>query len=150
MKQIYAYIILAALLFSACAREDNVSIDPDALALELTTSVSFTDTLEELDEAAMRTTYQLDDSISGSAYAGTGATSEEVAVLKATDSKTASTLLSQMQQRLDDRAQSYASYLPDEVYKIEHALLVQKGQYVILCVTDDVQTAQTVLDTYLK
>ena len=40
--------------------------------------------------------------------------------------------------------------MPDEAKRIQDAVLVQKGKYVILCVTGDTQKAETIIEDAFK
>ena len=45
-----------------------------------------------------------------------------------------------MTQHLEEQKKNFESYLPDEVPKIESALVEVKGDYVIVCVADKIDT----------
>jgi len=150
MKKAIILICIAAALLSMCACGKTIELDVKAAAAELVEKVEYQDTLYELPENMLPTLYGITDGMTGAAYAGSGATAEEVAVFDAGSDKTAEELMKTMQTRLDDRAESYANYMPDEVFKIENAVLQQHGKYVILCVTDDTDSAKAVIDGLVK
>ena len=47
---------------------------------------------------------------------------------------------------MKDREESYADYLPEEVPKLQNALIDQKGSTLLLVVANDVEAAQAALN----
>ena len=72
------------------------------------------------------------------AYAGSGATAEELAVFKCSSEDAATALVSSLETRNQTRIEQYSSYNPAEVPKLESALIMSSGVYVVLCVATDV------------
>ena len=68
---------------------------------------------------------------------GTGATAEELAVFETKDSAAAEALVEKLKTRNSDRIESYSTYIPAEVPKLEDAVMVSGGRYVVLCVAQD-------------
>ena len=52
--------------------------------------------------------------------------------------------------RLQDRKEAFESYLPKEVGKIENSVFLTKGNYVILCISNDNTKINELIDSYLK
>ncbi|MEG1999786.1 MAG: DUF4358 domain-containing protein [Evtepia sp.] len=140
---------LILLLLVACGAK-TVSIDPSALASDLMENLTFQDSLYQLDAATAQSLFALDESTACVAYAGTGATSEELAVFTTADKTAATALITALQKRLDERIEGYKNYLPEEVDKLNHAVLQQEGNYVIFCVAKDVSNAKDVIASYLN
>ena len=69
--------------------------------------------------------------------AGTGATAEELAVFETKDADAAAALVQKLEARNADRIESYSSYIPEEVPKLENAVILSGGRYVVLCVAED-------------
>lgn len=68
---------------------------------------------------------------------GTGATAEELAVFETKDADAAAALVQKLEARNADRIESYSSYIPEEVPKLENAVILSGGRYVVLCVAKD-------------
>ena len=43
---------------------------------------------------------------------------------------------------------AFENYAPKEMEKLNKAIIFQKGNYVVVCITDDVDNAQKVLNKY--
>ena len=52
--------------------------------------------------------------------------------------------------RIDERKEAFADYLPDEVYKLENYTLLEKGDYLILCIANDSEGINDIVNDYLK
>ena len=145
-------IILAAVmilgLFSGCGAEDKkpLEIDIGAVAEELLSGVEFDDTLAELDSEAVKYLYGTGDDISAAVYMGSGATAEEIAVFEAPDEAGGEALLATVEKHIADQIESYRNYVPTEVSRLEDALVVREGRYVIVCVAKDTNAARRIMD----
>ena len=157
MKKQLTALALSALLFAAAASgcnqtETNTSAqqdpDPAALASALLEGGSFDDQLAETDQQAAMAVLGLDPEQVDqcTAYMGTGATPEEVAVIRATDASAAKEVAQDLDAHLQQLESDYASYAPDEVPKIQKAVVEVKGRTVVLCVSADSQQAEKLLE----
>lgn len=66
-----------------------------------------------------------------------GATAEELAVFETKDADAAAALAKKLETRNADRIENYSSYIPAEVPKLENAVILSGGRYVVLCVAED-------------
>ena len=143
-------LVLASLL-AGCAGKQALTLDAPQLAQDLMDGGVFGETLYELDAAAadllVGTELNGEETV---AYVGTGATSEELLIVKSADETAAETCLATLQSHLEDRKALYASYLPEESFKLENAYLAQEGQYVILCVAADSDKAAEIIGEAIK
>lgn len=147
------WTLLAALVcifaLTGCKKEETkeVTVDPTQLVTDLSATVT-SSTLSAVSTEVRSDTYMtLDaaqiDNITASLNSGTGAC--EIAVITCKDASYAEKATEQLQSYLDSRADLFAGYAPDEVPKIEEALIKSAGNYVVLCVTDDTAAAEEVL-----
>ena len=83
------------------------------------------------------------------AYAGSGATAEELAVFKCSSEDAAGALVSSLETRNQTRIEQYSSYNPVEVPKLESALIMSSGVYVVLCVATDVSGVRQAAESAL-
>ena len=144
MKKSGLIATLAAgmILLSACG-SGTKTIDAAALASSLATDISYDDTLEKISD-------EVPKDVKSYVYMGSGSTAEEVAVFEAPDKDTASTVKDNVQTYLDDQSDSFQDYIPEESKRIGNAVLEQKDQYVILCVSGDSEGAKEIIEKAFK
>lgn len=152
MKKITLMLCAAvmALCLTACGgKEKEVSVDTAKLAQELLTTVT-SDTLSETASDMLPSIYFFEDGTieSGTAYASSGATACEVAIVKSKDAKNASEVEKLFQTRVDNQSSLYASYNEGEVAKLDKAIIKSAGAYTVLCVCDDTDKANDILKEY--
>lgn len=152
MKKLTALLCTAMLVLglTGCGgKEKEVTVDTAKLATELQTAVT-SDTLSETTSDMLPSIYffEADDIAEGVAYASSGATACEIAVVKSTDSKNTSNVEKLFQTRVDNQSSLYASYNQGEVEKLDAAIIKSAGAYTVLCVCDDVDKANEILKEY--
>lgn len=77
---------------------------------------------------------------------GSGAYPDELAVFELKDSKNADTVKKLVQKRLDSQIALYRDYTPNEMYKLDGAVLKSKGNYVYLLVCENNDRAGEITD----
>ena len=137
------------LSLAACGGEESKTIDINALAEELVNAATFGEPMNALDSSVALGLYGCAEGTSVCAYAGTGATAEEVAVFDCGSSDAAAALVSSLTQRNETRISQYSSYNPTEVPKLESAVIMQGGQYGVLIVAADNSAARTIAENQL-
>ncbi len=75
-----------------------------------------------------------------------GAYPDEIAVFKFTSAELAETGKTAVQTRLEKQISVYESYTPDEMYKLDGAVLEVKGNYVYYLVTSDNARAKEIVE----
>ena len=154
MKKLIPFLLaLCCLILCACAskpQEKAAVPEPEALAAELLASGAFSEELGAVEDVVARTMYVLteDEVASIRLYSSSGAVSEEIAILPCADEAAAGKALAECSARLELQKRLYADYKPEEVPKLEKALVVQRGRTVVLCVAADAGKAKAVLDKY--
>jgi hypothetical protein len=139
-----------ALMLTACGgTREAVTIDTAALASDLQAAVT-SDTLTETASELLPNIYFYDaDSVeSAVAYASSGATACEIAVVESKEEKNTSDVEKRFQTRVDNQSDLYASYNEGEVTKLDNAIIESKGVYTVLCVCDDTEKANEILKEY--
>lgn len=151
LKSIVLFVFCLCVLFAGCGKE-NVTIDVAGLADELKNTIPFSDSLEEMSEVAFQLKYDIDeaDIVSKKIYVGSGATAEEIAVFEAKDEEAAKRILSAVDLHVEEQIHEYTNYNPDELKKLNDSVKMQKGKYVILCVSDHSETARACINKYAK
>lgn len=150
MKRYVLNIVLAMLLCSACGSDSSKAVDTAALASSLLNDISYDEQLVQLDKEDITNYIDLEDNVEVQMYMSSGSTAEEVAVFTAKDKEGARRQKENVQSFLDDQRDSFSSYIPQEAKRIEDAVLVAEGNYVILCVSGHSEEAQVIIDQALK
>lgn len=145
-----ALALVLALSLAACGSDANKDVDINALADELLNSATFGETMNPLESSVALGLYACAEGTEAVAYAGTGATAEEVAVFNCGSAEAAEALVNSLETRNQTRIEQYSSYNPTEVPKLENALIMSGGQYVVLCVASDLGSAASVAENALK
>lgn len=143
-----AGIAAAALFIAGCGAAKT--IDATELAKSLATEITYDDTLEKLEQDEISMYMDIPEGVESVVYMGSGSTAEEVGVFTAKDSGAAKDTLDNVQDYLDDQQESFEDYKPEEAKRVGSAVLEQKGNYVILCVSGDSDTARKVIEEAFK
>lgn len=151
MRLIPAALTLC-LALTACGGDSGGSqtagaFDPAATAQALLDSGAFSDALEEVDVSVAATLYGVDeaDITDGKVYMSLSAGAEEIAVLVMAN-ETAAAAMDGLEKRVADQKAALESYQPDEVSKLDGAILEQRGNSVLLAVCVDAQAARTAIE----
>ncbi len=149
-------IVIISLTHTACTSTKPNSDDSTAetplllkisdIAERLLSSAEYTEELTKLDREAVILLYELEDEKIKEAhvYSGTAAIVETVALFETTDEEAAEQVRMKMQEFLAAQRILYSGYRPDEVPKLDSALLKKEGVYVFLCVSPDSTSAANV------
>ena len=148
--KLVAICSMASVLLLGCGSSSPVSVDAAALTTSLTSDISYDNELSELSEDDITNYVTVEDGVKGVMYMSSGSTAEEVAVFTAPDEATASTMKNNAQEFLNDQKTSFEDYIPEEAQRIDDAVLVVNGNYVILCVSGDSDKAQEIIDKAFK
>ena len=122
--------------------------DLETTAQALLDSGAFEDALDTLDEESACMVYGLDpeqveDCV---VYAPITAGAEEIAVLRMTDEDAAKAALEALKGRVEDQIAALKDYQPEEVGKLDGAILDRQGTTVLLAVPASHDLAQAALD----
>ena len=126
----------------------QAEFDPDAAAQALLDSGAFDDTLDTVDASVAAALYGVDeDDITDCAvYTSLSAGAEEIAVLVMADADSAAAALEGLEKRVADQRAALESYQPDQVAKLDGAILEQRGSSVLLAVAADADAAKAAVD----
>lgn len=164
MKKIVLCLLLAGLcLFAGCGKTPstdaqnttNDALTPVTCASEwvdvLSKTVPFEDQMTVVDGETAMVRYCVDEAYDGDCamYISSMATPEEIAVFKTNAEFDAQYFTDLAAQYLAVQKESYADYAPDQVPKLETAVVRVCGDYVIICVSADNEKAASVVDAYI-
>lgn len=140
MKRLTA-LLCAAVLCLLCACGSTAQPFSTDLVDKLLESDVFSEPLEPLDDEIACFVYQLDAEQSNltdlKAYRSSGATCEEVAVFTFETDEDAGDVRFILAGYLATQLESCRSYMPAQAPKLQHAILTQRANSVLLVVADD-------------
>lgn len=145
-------VVASALLLTACGGGSGAAKDVDvaALADELNKDTVTTDTLSETKSDMLKNIYFFEDGqvTESKAYSSSGATADEICVVKCKDEATTKDVEKLFETRRDNQSTLYASYNPDESDKLKKAVIKSSGVYTVFVVCDDYDKADKILKNY--
>ncbi|MBR5485278.1 MAG: DUF4358 domain-containing protein [Oscillospiraceae bacterium] len=158
IKRLTAAVLCTAIAFAAftgcAAKEEQTDIDLTKTADELQSQLVFKDNLNRLDDSMMSNFYPSVDLSKVSEYAvfvsGTGSTAEEIALFELKSSDDIQMIENAIDERLTDQKIAYQDYVPEEMVKIENAVVKTGGNYVFAVLCDDTDSASEILSGYFK
>jgi len=153
MKRVLFLVLALALLLSVagCGAKPK-TIDMDALAKELAGAKIYDDILSQMPDGMTERFYSMDngDVVRSILYYGTGATAEEICILQCTDEKAAAKAEANAHTHIENQKTSFKNYVPAEIPKLDNAVVEVSGVYVIVVVSKDASTAQSIINKYTK
>lgn len=144
---------MAALLFAGCSSDADVTIDVNALADDLRSSVTFNDDITKIDDAGIAMLYKDLDAdlvVNQAVYASSGASTEEIGVFEAADAAGAEQIKTAVEARIQSQIDGYSDYGPDQVPRLNDTVLQTVGKYVIFCASDHNDQAEAAIEKYTK
>ncbi len=123
-------------------------IDVQVVADGILQGGDFKDNLASVDTTlALTRLYNLDaGQVAASAfYTNSNATAEEIAVIKTASADYVDTVKAAYENRISDQKEACKDYLPDEMTKLDAAVIYTNGNYVVLCVSNDSAKAEQVI-----
>lgn len=152
MVRLLVPALLLGALLTACGGGGESAAkpyDPASTAKALLDSSAFSEPLEAMGaDLVCGPLYDIDAAnVTDSAvYTSLTAGAEEIAVLTLKDEDTAKTALEALKTRVSDQTEALKDYQPEEVAKLDKAIVEQKGNSVLLVVAADADAAQEVLN----
>ena len=144
----FAAAMFAAFSLTACqGGSSKTSLDVSSLADDLNAKTIKSDTLTETSSDMLSTIYFFENGqVSESkAFMSSGATADEICVVKCVDENAAKAVTELFQTRVNNQSKLYESYNADEVGKLNDAIIKNSGSYAVLVVCDDYDEAGDVL-----
>ena len=151
MKRIIALLLAAmtALTLVACGDKTSATVDAAGLSKALAERVQFDDTMTAVSADDLGFYLELPAKCEVGAYMSSGATAEEIFVVQCYDKTDAAAVKVSMQSFLDNQKQEMERYKPEEVARLNNAIFATYGTCVVLCVTNDTDSANTVIKEYV-
>lgn len=149
LKRLLIAASAAAVLLCGCTRNAaEVNIPVSDISSKLIDELTWVDSLRQIDDSVIDKFYGFDTS-KLEAYevyvSDSGSTAEEIAVVKMSDSSVKSDVTAAMEKRVEKQKKQFENYMPEEMFKLENALISEQGNYVILVVADEFEQAEEIL-----
>lgn len=143
--------LLAALLclsMTACGEKTAAVFDVDKTPKAVMDAGAFSEELEQVEEVILLRLYEMDETkVAASAgFGSTGLTAEEVAVFEMVDEQAAKEAESLLSAHLDYQIESNEDYRPQEMPKLEKAVVERRGKTLLFLVAADYEAAKKALE----
>lgn len=139
-------VIATVLPLAACGKKKETNYDGEALLQSLLTQVKFDDTLESVGDRALLYFGELPEGTTAKLYMGSGYFADEVVLFTLPSEKDQATAMEAARAHLAELEDQFSKYIPEEVSKIQKAVIWQGGKYLILVITNDHANAKLILD----
>ncbi len=150
-KKWLLFFIMACMLLVGCNKENkSINIDINSVSKSLVENIEFKDSLELLDSEIVKMFYEIPDNTEYVLYMGSGATAEELAIFKLADEQKVEEIIKNIKAHIENQILQFEDYNNEEIKKLENYILKVKDNYVVLCVTDDIENAKSQIDNYVK
>ena len=130
--------------------EEEVVINAKDIADALA-ALSYDDNIAEVDLDTAKMFLNLDgiDIVESYVYESSGATAEEIVVLKCADAANASKAKDIFAQRIEEQTENFTDYVPEELPKLKDAVVVVNGEYAVLSVSKDASKAKEIVEGFI-
>ena len=153
MKKSLSLMITAAFILTLMAGcKGSADVDASGLSAELKSGISYEDDLTaiDLDTAGMFYSFGDADISEAYFYESSGATAEEIAVIKCATDADAGKVETILNRRVEEQIESFTDYVPAELEKLNAAVVTRSGKCVILSVSSDPDKARDIIKSYTK
>lgn len=153
MKKIWIVILIIVVIgVIVVFTNDNkgITIDINELSKDIIENIEFEDELNKADNETASKLYDINNFTSQSVYMSSGATSEEIAIFEFEDKEACKVALEKANKRIEEQKQNFKDYMPKEMKKLENAMIKNKNQYLIVCITNHPEEVGRILSKYLR
>lgn len=155
MKRISFIIIIALIIIVSIFlvinfnnKQNIIEIDIEELGKKISESGVFQDEIAKVDKEIVYKAYGFDDNLIKEivSYQGSGATSEEILILQVNEKENLNEVKERINNRIEERKEIFASYLPKEVYKLENNIFRVYNNYIIMCISNDNEKVDEIIN----
>lgn len=126
------------------------SLDTESFAADMLNGVEFKDNMSEVSESVVARMFGLEQGevLGGTVYTSGGGTAEEFAVFECGSPEQAEKLTEKLRKRVEIRKGDFDVYKPEEMPKLNSALVEAHGNLAFMCISDDNAAAETIISKY--
>ena len=143
--------VAASFALTACGAKKDVDIN--ALTTSLQNEIVYSDELSEIPmDTALNMIYSFGDIEIPEAHIleSSGATAEEIAVIKCANESDIEAVKSVLNDRIAEQKESFEDYVPEELNKLDAAVVYTSGCVAVLSVSDEPEKAKSIIESYVK
>ena len=152
LLKVLALCLCLMLALSACGKSSYISFDD--VYNDLSSNIDFGSNMSEMSEIAAENFYFIYDTDIMEEFViymdESNATPNEIALFRLVNESDRTTVETIVKNRINDLKIGFEDYNPDEMYKLENAVVKSKGKYVMMVICSDNTKAAEILNTYLK
>lgn len=149
MKKVFKHLLillaLLTLLLCSCSRQTQTANVPVSdISAKLLSDLAWVDNMRQLEDSVIEKFYNFDTSKIDSLevyISDSGSTAEEIAIVKLSDSSGKNGVYEAMEKRIEKQKKQFENYMPEEMYKLENALITEQGDYILLVIADEFEKA---------
>ena len=148
MKYMKFFAVLTTLfILVSCGKKSEI-INAE-LSQEITDNVEFSEQLTQIDTINAQKRYMLSskDYSEITAFVGTASVCDEFVIVKTSNTEG---IIEDLRSYIDSKKESYKTYRPNEIYKLDNAIIEQYEDAVVMIITADSDDAIRVYEEYLK
>ena len=144
--KIFAVLTTIFLLMSWGKKREIINSE---LSREITDNVEFSEQLTQIDTINAQKRYMLSskDYSEITAFVGTASVCDEFVIVKTSNTEG---IIEDLRSYIDSKKESYKTYRPNEIYKLDNAIIEQYEDAVVMIITADSDDAIRVYEEYLK
>ncbi len=151
LKKFVSSLVIVTLLAgcsSSTASTANAAIDVESTATKIVSDLKLTDKMDSIESKIVQGLFFFDDGVvtSDSVYIANDKTADTVGVFETSNVDSCKESISTY---LKSQKEQMQNYYPDEVFKIDNAIVEDNGSVVILVICNDIETAQKEVDSLL-
>ena len=156
IKKIICPILASVMLFTSCSKQNSetvVDVNPSEVVSAVLAEVPISSVVEKGTEDVGSYYSGMDASeLDSAAFAlcGSGALPDEIGVFKFKSSGAADAAEETLKSKLDSRKESFSTYTPDEMYKLDTAEVFSVGNYAVYIALEDNEKAKGIVEEKLK
>lgn len=141
-------IISGILLFTN--KDKDITIDINKISEDIMENIKFEDELNKVDNDTVAKLYDINNATSQLVYMSSGATAEEIAIFEFGNKEECKIALEKANKRIEEQKQNFKDYMPKEMKKLENAIIKNKNKYLIVCITNNQEKIEKILNRYIK
>lgn len=148
LKYIVTAVMIASMLvfITACGGGKEYDLDEVQLADKLLSEVNFDCELYQVQEESVDNFVTLEGAEKKIMYMGSGSYADSFGIFRLDSVESAKAASDSVTSYLADLQDSFKDYIPKEADKVQNAITVQKGKYVIFCITSDGENAAAIIE----
>ena len=143
-------MVAAVAVLAGCGGK-KADFDVDALGGDLATKITYADSLApmDLDFAGMFLNLADVNVTKAAIYEGSGGTAEEIIVFECASDEDAKKAEQVLKTRVSEQIESFKDYVPEELTKLNAAVIKVNGKYAVLSVSDTPDEAKKIIEQYM-